>query len=148
MPTLAVQEELPMRIKGFTLIELLIVVVIVAILAAIALPSYQESVRKNRRAQAKADMTELAQGFERQYTVDRSYTNFALPFTNSPRDPGAAVAYIISAPVLAAKTYTLRVTPTSIQGADRCGKLQLDQTGVKFHEKGDDETCGWGTVGP
>ena len=137
-----------MRNKGFTLIELLIVVVIVAILAAIALPSYQESVRKNRRAQAKADMTELAQLFERDYTVNRTYAGFALPFTNSPRDPGAAVAYIISAPVLTAKTYTLRVTPTAIQGGDRCGKLQLDQAGTKLHEKGDDDTCGWGTVGP
>jgi type IV pilus assembly protein PilE len=38
--------------RGFTLIEVMIVVAIVAILATIALPSYQESVRKSRRADA------------------------------------------------------------------------------------------------
>ena len=41
---------------GFTLIELMIVVAVLAILAAIAFPSYQEHVRKARRAQAKADL--------------------------------------------------------------------------------------------
>ena len=55
--------------KGFTLIELMIVVAVVAILATIAMPSYQEHVRKSRRAQAKADLVELAQQLERHHTV-------------------------------------------------------------------------------
>ncbi|MEO7432620.1 MAG: type IV pilin protein [Dokdonella sp.] len=139
-----------MRNKGFTLIELLIVVGIVAVLAAIALPSYQDSVRKNRRAQAKADLTEMAQGLERQYTIDRSYSAYALPFTNSPRDPGAAIGYTITNPGMTAKTYKLTATPTTIQQADRCGTLTLDQLGVKHYSSsnGDDSACGWGTIGP
>lgn len=53
------------RVAGFTLIELMIVIVIVGILAAIAYPSYQNSVRKSRRADAHAAISALQQGQER-----------------------------------------------------------------------------------
>ena len=49
-----------MRTKGFTLIELLIVVVIIAILSAIAYPSYQAYVIRANRAMAKAELLEVA----------------------------------------------------------------------------------------
>ena len=58
---------------GFTLIELMIVVAVVAILAAIAVPSYQEQVRKSRRAQAKADIVEYVQMAERFFTVNNTF---------------------------------------------------------------------------
>lgn len=54
-----------MRNRGFTLIELMIVVVVVGILAAIAYPSYQNSVRKSRRADAHAAISALQQAQER-----------------------------------------------------------------------------------
>src|SRR6185436_15605068 len=48
------------RVRGFTLLELMIVVVIIAILAGVALSSYQKQVRKSRRAEAKQGVTDIS----------------------------------------------------------------------------------------
>lgn len=59
--------------KGFTLIEVMIVVVIVAILAAVAIPSYQDSVRKTRRADAKEALMRIAALQERYFFTNNNY---------------------------------------------------------------------------
>lgn len=123
-------------IKGFTLIELMIVVAVIAILAAIALPSYQEHVRKSRRAQAKADLVELAQFLERRHTVDNHYGG-ALAFSVSPREAtGTSVMYNITRAPIAGnppnpQTFVLRAEPANAQQNDRCGTLTLSNTGAK-----------------
>ncbi|WP_339668889.1 type IV pilin protein [Dasania marina] len=61
--------------KGFTLIELMIVVAIVAILAAIALPSYQNSVQKSRRSDAKAALEIAATAQERWFFQHNGYSS-------------------------------------------------------------------------
>ena len=55
--------------SGFTLIEVMIVVALIALLATIAMPSYQDSIRKSRRADAKAALVQLAQFMERNLLV-------------------------------------------------------------------------------
>ena len=64
------------RIAGFTLVELMIVVAIVGILAAIAYPSYIESVRKGKRAEGRAALTSLLQQQERFFTQNNTYIDF------------------------------------------------------------------------
>src|SRR6476660_8579565 len=81
----------PSRRTGFTLIELLIVVAIIAILAAIAVPNFLEAQTRAKVSRAKADMRSLATGLET-YQIDNNtyvYQNvnqraIAIPPVNTP----------------------------------------------------------------
>lgn len=61
--------------RGFTLIEVMIVVAIVAILAAIALPAYSEQVRKSRRQTAIAEMERLQLALEQWRANNPTYAS-------------------------------------------------------------------------
>lgn len=116
--------------RGFTLIELMITVAVVAILAAIAFPSYQEQVRKSRRAQAKADLVELGQLLERFHTVQNTYSGFTLTFSQSPREGASQYAISFSGDPTSA-AFKLQAVPLGSQVKDKCGTLMLDQAGRK-----------------
>ena len=68
---------------GFTLIELMITVAIIGVLGAIAYPSYQDSVRKSRRAEGRSAMMEVLQQQERYMTQNNTYLAFADTATSS-----------------------------------------------------------------
>jgi type IV pilus assembly protein PilE len=125
--------------KGFNLIELVVAIAIVGILAAVAYPSYNDSVRKSRRAEAKAALTELAQWMERNYSESFDYTRNGagttlaatdIPITKTPKE-GTAEYYKITLDNWGATTFTLVATPQSPQDQDGCQTLTLDNTGVK-----------------
>ena len=63
------------RMAGFSLIELLIVVVIIGIIAAIAIPNYQAYVREARRTDATGALLTVANNQERWFLANGSYTN-------------------------------------------------------------------------
>jgi type IV pilus assembly protein PilE len=131
------------RVAGFTLIELMIVVAVVAVLAAIAYPAYTDSVRKSRRAQAKADLVEYAAMAERFRTVNNTYAGFDMPVDQSPRETGSPARYVLT-PAGAftdANTFTITATAQGDQANDRCGNLSLSNTGVKGNSAGNLADC-------
>lgn len=60
-------------VRGFTLIELLIVVAIIAILAAIAVPNFLESQTRSKVARVRADMRSIALSLEAYHLDNNSY---------------------------------------------------------------------------
>lgn len=128
--------------RGFTLMELMIVVAIVAILASIMLPSYQDQVRKSRRADAKAALTELSGFMERFYASNGRYDQdgagnaVTLPFTQSPKE--GRKFYNLSVATPDPDQYTLTADPIAGTGQENdvaagvsCDPLTLDHLGAK-----------------
>jgi type IV pilus assembly protein PilE len=121
------------RSRGFTLLEVVIVCAIVAILAAIAYPSYINSVQKSRRSEATAALLGVASQLERFSTEKGSYAAATLG-----TGAGAVYAnhtensyYNLSLTNLAATTYTIQAAPAAIQASDPCGTFTYDQQGNK-----------------
>ena len=119
--------------EGFTLIELMITVVIIGILAGIALPAYQKSVRKSHRSAAQAEMLDIANREQQYLLANRSYTD-TLSSLGYSVPTEVAARYTCTVPSVGSSglpTFTIRCVPTSVQSASGFSTLTLDSTGTK-----------------
>jgi type IV pilus assembly protein PilE len=116
--------------RGFSLIELVIVLAVVAILAAVALPAYTAQMRRSVRADALSFLTDAANR-QQQYLVDRR--TYATSFTALGVTPPATLSgkYTFTATVVNGPppTFSLAAAATSDQVKDACPALSIDNAG-------------------
>jgi len=124
------------RRGGFTLIELMVSLAVVAVLAAVAYPAYQDHMRKGRRAAAQAFLIDTASR-QQQYLLDaRSYAlgagamaalSLTLPSDVAPFYTVAVTPAVATVP----PTYRIEATPVAASAQAPDGVLTLDQDGTK-----------------
>ena len=82
-----------MKARGFTLIELLIVVVIIGILAAIAIPKFVTTKEKTYLAQMKSDLRNLATAEEAYFYDNTTYTTNLVALNNLRASAGVTITF-------------------------------------------------------
>jgi type IV pilus assembly protein PilE len=125
---------------GYTLVEMMIVVAVISILAAIAVPSYAEYARRTARSDAQLTLLQASTWLERRYVECNSYQKRdastdppcttdmdALPteLTKSPKT--GTTRYLITATIVSAQSYTISAVP--VDADPKCGTLKIDSSG-------------------
>ena len=141
------------RRRGFTLIELMIAVVVVALLASVALPSFLDSMRKSRRSEAFGALTQVQQAQERWRSNRATYAvsvsnlptdtppGLSLPATSKPND---YYAIVVSGADASGYTVTATADSGRSQGADsKCRLLAVRVVAGNLSYGGGDGAVDW-----
>ena len=121
--------------QGFTVVELIIAIAIIGILAAIAIPSYQEHLKKGRRADAQQFLSQVASK-QQQYLMDaRAYAGTLAELGLDTAIPsGVSKFYDVTLVAAAATppTFTATATPKAATAQEDDGVLTINEQGKKL----------------
>ena len=134
--------------RGFSLMELMATLAIVAVLSAIAIPSYTAYIARGKRAQGQANLLEATNWMERWRTERGRYDDPANANNPPPGFPWAQIprtgtANYTVAVVATPATYTITATAVGSMATDPCATLSIDQTGQRTFTggSGTQEVC-------
>ncbi len=122
---------------GFTLVEILIVIAILCVLVAIALPAYQNSIIRSGRAEAKGELMIVASDQERFFSSNNVYAVDATPLVTTDDTTRTTENGLYQITVAAGTTgaiatsFLATATPQRQQTGDTCTTLTISNTGVR-----------------
>jgi type IV pilus assembly protein PilE len=121
---------------GLTLIELMLVLAIVAILAGVAIPLYNDQIQRSRRADAMAALTTVALAQERFYTANGTYAGALadLPVDAALQEGNSKHGFytLAIANPDGAQSFSITATATGAQASDTsCTTFTLNQLGAR-----------------
>ena len=133
--------RLNMKQRGFTLIELLVTATIIAIIASVAIPSYQKNVQRSARSDGTTALLDLMRAQENFFANEFTYTNDLTELNYAGNYKSASQRYKISASACGAEVLTkcVLLTATPLEGQVSDGSLTLDSRGNRTHNG----TQGW-----
>ena len=124
--------------KGFTLIELVIVVVLIGVLAAIALPAYQNYVKRAHRAEAKELLLKVQLAEEKYRANNPAYTTSKASLALSTL---TGDYYNFSITSASGASFTATAVPIGSQSGDDCGTFSINQDGPDYTSPYANKTC-------
>ncbi len=103
--------------RGFTLLELLIVLAIIGILSAIAIPAYRDYIIRGKITEATSNLGDMRIKLEQFYQDNRTYVGACVGGTVAPLPTGSnAQAFAYSCPTLTAAAFTVRALGIASEG--------------------------------
>lgn len=131
------------RTHGITLIEILIVLAIVAVMTTIALPNYQDYIRRSRQSDAMIALQHVANAQEQYYFDNNRYSvNFASIGIQGASPDGY---YALTLASVSTTMFIARASPVAGTSQTGSGRFEIRSNGKKGWDPGEDGTfeCNW-----